>query len=194
MELSPKMYHWFVRPKWFTSRYNNTLKSLLKDFDFYNKKVLDFGCGVGSSSSIFNPRNYIGVDCDAKRISYARRLYTDYRFEIAIDNNLFFSDKSIDFILIMAVLHHISPQETSTYIKEFSRVIKPNGKILVIEPCNFKKTPITNWYMNCFDKGKYISNEEDYQNMFNNHSYETQTLKRFKKCLYNELFFIATPK
>ncbi|MDK2919280.1 MAG: hypothetical protein PWQ37_2013 [Candidatus Petromonas sp.] len=194
MELSPKLYHWLVRPKWYTTRYmSNTLKSLLSDFDFNNKKVLDFGCGIGSNSLLFNPNCYIGIDCDSRRINYAKRLYTDYEFRHFLGNNFSFFDKSIDYILIMAVLHHISPVEISNYLQEFHRILKPNGKIIVIEPCLFEKSPLNNWWMTTFDKGKYICNEKTYVRMFEENSYKVENTKRFKKCfVYNELFFTAS--
>jgi len=194
MELSPKMYHWFVRPKWFTERYNNTIKSLLADFNFDNKEVLDFGCGIGSISSIFNPENYLGIDCDARRISYARHRYPQYRFEATRDNNLPIQNKSKDYILIMAVLHHISSQGLSEYLGEFRRVLKPDGKIIVIEPCFFEKFHLSNWCMSSFDRGKYIRNEGEYLKIFHGHNYKTEVIKRFKKCFYNEIFFTAAAR
>lgn len=196
MELSPRLYHWFVRPQWFTKLYiNNTIKSLLVDFDFHDKIVLDFGCGIGSSSFMFNPNNYIGIDYDFKRIDYARHLYPNYKFKVLQGNILPFFNKCIDYILIIAVLHHISSQELSGYLQEFHRVLKPDGKIIVIEPCFFEKTHFNNWFMALFDKGKYIRSEYDYLRMFNNHYYEIETVKRLKKCFfYNELFFTVAPK
>lgn len=191
MELSPKMYHWFVRPKWFTNRYNSTFKSLLGNLNFENKRVLDFGCGIGSSSCIFNPKDYIGIDCDDRRISYARRLYPDYRFESLKEKKLFLSDNSIDYILIMAVLHHIPSPKLSKYLKEFQRLLKPHGKIIVIEPCFFESFHLSNWYMKSFDKGKYIRCKDEYFKIFHDNNYTTKDMKRFKKCFYNEIFFTA---
>lgn len=191
MELSPKMYHWFVRPKWFTNKYNGTLKSLWGDFNFENKRVLDFGCGIGSSSCIFNPKDYIGIDCDDRRISYARRLYPSYKFELLKENKMSFLDESIDYILIMAVLHHISSSELSKYLKEFKRLLRADGKIIVMEPCFFERFHFSNWYMKSFDKGKYIRRKDEYFKIFHENNFKTNNVKRFKKWFYNEIFFTA---
>ncbi len=195
MELSPRLYHWFVRPKWFTKLYMNTkLKTLFRDYDFNDKFVLDFGCGIGSNCSLFNPESYIGVDYDKKRIEYANYLYGKYNFNVLNSPKLSFLDNSIDYIFIMAVLHHISSNNLDLYLKEFNRVLKPNGEILIIEPCYFSKAYLSNNYMRTFDKGKYIRTEDQYLKLFNNCGFETKVLEKFTKCFYNEIFFTASNK
>ena len=45
--------------------------------DHYQKgdRVLDFGCGIGSNSKLFNSENYIGVEVDKSRVESARLKY-----------------------------------------------------------------------------------------------------------------------
>lgn len=193
MELSPRLYHWLVRPKWYNNLYiNKRLKSLFENIDFENKKVLDFGCGIGSNSPMFNPEGYVGIDTDIKRIQYASNKYPNYKFQVFKEEALPFLDNSIDYVLIVAVLHHISPKMRSNYLKEFKRVLKPTGEIIVIEPCLFRKSIISNWYMLTFDKGKYICNEKEYLKVFREENYKIKKINKFKKCfIYNEIFFTA---
>lgn len=133
MELSPRLYNWFVRPKWFSHIcINGFIKSR---FDFQNKMVLDFGCGIGTSSSVFSPEYYLGVDCDPKRIHYARRKNPDHRYKVADSCDLPLLQGSIDFILIIAVLHHIPREKLPNYLSEFHRILRPHGTIIVYEPC-----------------------------------------------------------
>lgn len=151
MELPPILYHWFVRPKWFFDIYIGNI--ITTNFSFDNKTVLDFGCGVGSSCFMLNPSNYIGIDCDSRRIDYAKRLYPDYNFDVLCGNQLPIDDNSIDYILIISVLHHIPPGLLKDYMKEFYRVIKKDGKIIINEPCFFEKSYFNNLFMSFFDKG-----------------------------------------
>lgn len=192
MELSPILYHCFVRPRWLTKLYiDNIIKS---NFDFYNKTVLDFGCGIGSSSSMFTPTNYLGIDPDPKRVDYARHLYPEHRFDVLQEKRLPVVNKSVDYILIIAVLHHIPSEELSDYLQKFHRVLKSYGKILVIEPCFFKNSHFNNHFMAFFDNGKYIRNMDGYFQLFYDNNYQINTVKRYKKLsFYNELFFSAVP-
>jgi ubiquinone/menaquinone biosynthesis C-methylase UbiE len=190
LELSPIIYHRLIRPTWFLNRY---IYDILKDgFDFENKKVLDFGCGVGSSSALFSPSSYLGLDCDSRRVSYARKINPSYNFGVLAENKLPIPDASVDYILIVSVLHHITSKDIFDYLNEFRRVLNSNGKVLVIEPCLFKGNSLSNFYMSWFDKGKYIRNEDEYIEMFDRFDYETRIMKRFSQLLlYKKLFFVA---
>ena len=160
MELSPKLYHWLVRPKWYTKLF---LDSIIKgSIDFNSRLVLEFGCGIGSNSILFHPEYYIGVDCDEDRVRYAYDLYPGYRFKVLNTDYLPASDNTIDFILVVSVLHHIPSKELPLYLEEFRRVLKPGGQVIVYEPCFFDDCLISNLYMNYFDRGSYIRNKSRY--------------------------------
>lgn len=189
MELSPRLYHWVVRPKLFTKLYiNNVLKT---NFDFSTRNVLDFGCGIGTSCSIFNPNYYLGVDLDSKRIDYAKQLYPTYQFNVFDGKELPLKHRSLDFIVIVAVLHHISNEDIRNYLNQFRQALKSYGQILVIEPCLSENSRLRNSLMNFFDNGTYIRDEKDYINLFEDNHYKTSVLKQFKRFFYNEVFFSA---
>nr|WP_263326392.1 class I SAM-dependent methyltransferase [Neobacillus sp. Marseille-Q6967] len=191
MQLSPTLYHSLVRPKWLTKMYIQN--NIQQHFNLADKKVLDFGAGTGANCRICSPEHYIGIDIDSGRIKYAKRLYKQYRFESFNGKELPVDNASIDFILIIAVLHHIPPELIEQYVKEFKRILKPGGRIVIIEPCLFEKSPICNWFMKTNDKGDYILKEEEYLNFFQKEKFQCKVLKRFKKCFfYNELYFSAS--
>jgi SAM-dependent methyltransferase len=192
LQYSPRVYHALVRPKLITKIYIE--QNIQRHFDFSNKTVLDFGSGTGANCTLFSPDHYLGIDPDQKRIDFAQRMYPSHRFQAFIGNKLPAKNCSFDVILIIAVLHHISPDAIPDYVKEFRRVLKPDGKIIIIEPCLFKKSPLCNWFMQWYDAGDYIRREEDYLNYFAKENFKCNVLKRFKKCfLYNELYFTALP-
>lgn len=128
MELSPRLYKWLVRPEWFPELcIGNVLKSR---FDFNNKTVLDFGSGVGTNCSMFKPSNYIGIDCNLKRVRYAKYLYPNYNFDVIKDSHVPLPGNSVDYVIVVSVLHHITPDELTSYLYEFRRVLKPNGSVI----------------------------------------------------------------
>ncbi|MCX7921900.1 MAG: class I SAM-dependent methyltransferase [Clostridia bacterium] len=192
MELSPKLYKWFVRPEWFSKVF---VRNIIEDrFDFENKAVLDFGCGIGSSSFMFEPNNYIGIDCDSKRIRYAKRQHPEYTFEVSNGYGIPLPEGTIDYILIISVLHHIPKDKLPMYLREFRRVIKPYGRIVVIEPCYYDKPCISNSFMKFADRGKYIQGEAGYIQEFKNCQYDVEIHDRHKQLFfYNKIFFSATP-
>ncbi|MFC7060306.1 class I SAM-dependent methyltransferase [Halobacillus seohaensis] len=192
MELSPSLYHWLIRPKWITQKHIH--QNVKEHFDFENKKILDFGAGTGANCPLCLPSNYYGIDPDVSRINYAKRIYPDYTFDVFKNSKIPLKDSSVDVILIVAVLHHIHPKEIKTYIKEFQRILKPNGgKIIVMEPCFTNEKSISNWFMDKNDNGDYIKNEKAYLNYFQQHGFRAKVLKKYRKCFfYHELFFCAS--
>lgn len=191
MELSPRLYHYFVRPRLFSKIYIDNVIS--QSFALKDKTILDFGSGTGSGSFMSDPDRYLGVDIDPARVHYARRLYPGYRFDILEDNRLPVDDNYIDCILIVAVLHHISDEGLPGYLQEFHRVLKPHGKILVLEPCYCDKSRLNNRFMTFFDQGRFIRFADEYLDLFNRQMFRTKIIQRFKKLFYNEIFFLASP-
>lgn len=192
MELSPGLYRTFVRPKWFTNFiYKNALG---KKYDFNHKMILDFGCGIGSSSFLFPSAGYIGIDCDECRVEYAKKHNPDYRFITVKDNKIPLPDNSMDFVMIFSVLHHIPSDTLKQYLSEFHRVLKKDGSIIIVEPCLMKNTKLNNWFMKHLDRGKFIRSEKGYLNLFRNLDYKTQIVKKYKQLfLYNKILITALP-
>ncbi len=157
--------------------------------------VLDFGSGTGANCSMFHPYYYIGIDPDNKRIDYARRQYPQYKFHVFDGKELPVENEAVDNLLIIAVLHHIHSEEIASYMKEFQRILKPTGTIIVMEPCLHKESSLCNNFMKWYDDGEYIRYEDEYIQLFQDHDYDCSVIKRFRKCfLYNELFFSANPR
>lgn len=185
-----KLYHWFVRPKWLTKKYiHNHIQNY---FNLENHKVLDFGSGTGANCPMVNVQNYIGVDIDTKRVQLAQQLYPKYKFEALEGYHLPIKNNSIDYILIIAVLHHVKSMDIQSYINEFHRILKPNGSLVMIEPFICKKHPFCNWFMRTYDKGLYLRTENQYLELFKKNHFSCNIIKKFKKCMfYNEMFFSA---
>lgn len=192
MPLSPRLYHWFVRPQWLTKKYIHD--HIKNHFELDNKTILDFGSGTGANCSICSPGLYIGIEPDKERVSLAKQLYPDHNFVIFDEQRIPTNDDSVDYVFIIAVLHHIPDEQIRNYLQEFERVLKPGGKIIVMEPYLGENTQFSNRFMNWYDDGEHIRDETSYLNLFASSRYECQVLHKFKKCfVYNELFFSATP-
>ncbi len=191
MSWHPLLYHWFVRPKWITKRYIHD--HITNHIPLNDKYVLDFGSGTGANCCMCEPHMYLGIEPDSRRVQFAQRLYPRHRFETFDLKQIPVDKGQMDYILIISVLHHIDSSNISGYMREFQRILKQDGKIIVIEPYLFVKTTFSNRFMQWYDDGDYIRSEQEYINLFRDH-FQCNVVKKFKKCfLYNEMFFSASP-
>ena len=124
--------------------------------DFYNflslnstnSEILDYGCGVGPTIEKvikFNPKKITGIDISDVSISKAKEKFANSssKIELLVDNceNTTFSDHKFDIVYGLGILHHL---QFSKCINEISRILKPEGKLLFIEPLG--TNPIINFY------------------------------------------------
>jgi ubiquinone/menaquinone biosynthesis C-methylase UbiE len=110
-----------------------TLGMIQKQADFKNKTTLEVGCGGGEISSLLADvtRLYTGIDPDEKAIREAKENYDNVDFRIGNGESLVFEDSFFDLVLFTLSLHH---QDSAAALKEVYRVLKKNGKLIVIEP------------------------------------------------------------
>ena len=154
-------------------------------FDFvsehYQKgdRVLDFGCGIGSNSKLFDPGDYVGVEVDESRVESARMKYPESQFEkipfISSENDKIpFEDNSFDIVFISLCFHHIDFSTCKLLLKEFKRILNQDGKIIGIEPCILPNKYFSNVFMNVIDAGDYILSIEEYKKMYSSESYDVK--------------------
>ena len=79
------MYNWFVHPTWITKRY---LEAPLRACGISGKRVLDFGCGTGNLSWLFDTEGDLGLDIDERRIKYAMRQNPYHNFKVIAPGTL----------------------------------------------------------------------------------------------------------
>ena len=101
-------------------------------------KALDFGCGVGRLTQALARefRECYGIDISSEMIAAARRMANgnaNCHFLVNTAPDLAgFEDNAFAFIYCSIVLQHIEPQRIGCYIREFIRLLKPEG-ILVFQ-------------------------------------------------------------
>lgn len=118
----------------FSSRSIHNQASFVLPYLKANMSLLDCGCGPGSitigfAEKVF-PGKVIGVDIQAEQLEYAKRISAEKKisnveFQQANALSLPFADNSFDVIYANALLCHI--KDPMNVIKEFKRVLKPNG-------------------------------------------------------------------
>jgi len=134
--------------------------------------VLDFGCGVGRLSRGLAKRfNKVkAIDISSEMLKEATRVNSEFRNIEFIHNSTTHidsvKDESIDLLYSNIVLQHIPTGNQVKYLREFCRIINPNGIIVIQIPSTFNLSHWSGWVhmilgnkvMNIFRKIKYGSN------------------------------------
>lgn len=118
-----------------------SLLSYLPKSAFTNKKILDFGCGSGSSTMIlkrmFADVSLVGVDLEERLLRLAKQRAAHYGFHDLTfllspdENSLPSTIGMFDYILLSAVFEHLLPEERKTLLPKIWKLLKPGGVLFV---------------------------------------------------------------
>jgi trans-aconitate methyltransferase len=100
-------------------------------------KALDFGCGVGRVTQSLAARvsHVVGVDISREMIRRARSYFPTIAFHLNEKDELSdFETESIDLIYTNIVLQHLNADLQAHYIREFSRLLRPEGMVILQIP------------------------------------------------------------
>ncbi len=94
-----------------------------------NSKVLDIGCGNGKNMLYRDDLDMIGLEyskglCDICKSRLLPVVQGDAR-------SIPFQDNTFDAIIMIAVIHHIIPDEHHKVLSEIQRVLRPGGFCLI---------------------------------------------------------------
>jgi ubiquinone/menaquinone biosynthesis C-methylase UbiE len=104
--------------------------------------VLDVGCGTGTMALM--AKNYIGkegtivgIEPSIEIINFAKHKAVREKKEIeflpGIIENINFPNNSFDVVFCIVVLHHMPDEAKRQGIKEIYRVLKQDGRLLIID-------------------------------------------------------------
>ncbi len=124
--------------------------------------VLDVGCGKGAFSRrmVEAGAEVSGIDIAEKFVGIAQRNIPCGRFKAASATKIPFEDAQFDAVFSFEVLEHIP--DTEKAVAEMVRVLKPGGKILIIDknilgihPKYYIPTSLYKRYMELRDRWMY---------------------------------------
>ncbi|TCL70399.1 class I SAM-dependent methyltransferase [Rhizobium sp. BK251] len=102
------------------------------------EKILDFGCGVGTSTpyflKYFPDTQVVGVDVSRKSLEIAAsRFGSKAQYSLLENDAIRFPANTFDVAFAACVFHHISWDEHDHWLREMWRVVKPNGIVTIFE-------------------------------------------------------------
>ncbi len=112
-------------------------------------RVLDFGCGTGSSSVVFaeSGARVVGAETEEVSLEVAAQRARDLGVQRScsfvlipyLDGqnlSLPFRDESFDLCTLIGVLEHMKPREQTVCAAELSRVLRPGGDLFIFDTPN----------------------------------------------------------
>jgi ubiquinone/menaquinone biosynthesis C-methylase UbiE len=127
--------------------------------------ILDAPSGTGELSPLFNQKNYTGIDICERYVRYAERTY-DRKFLVMDASQLSFTDETFDSALVVGFFHHLDVPTTEAVIKEVRRVLKPRGRLLLIEDHPTRSSwNFIGKFLQKYDEGAHIRPTKTYQDL-----------------------------
>lgn len=151
---------------WVHDSYKTENKIILEKLN-PKQKTMDFGCGIGQFSPLFDPKNYHGVDTDKKYIDFCRKNHKGNFTIIKFSPPYHFRPKYFSQALMSAVVHHIDDSSLRAISKELARIMKTNGKVLIVD--HFTKSRQKNLFCKfliTLDRGDFFRNPENLYPLF----------------------------
>ena len=117
------------------------------------KCVLDVGCGTGYGVRYLKDNGVgevIALERDADIVRDLQAAYPDINFlQCDLDEGVLPVDsQSIDFIFCSNVMEHVA--YVDPVLREFARVIRPDGQVLIVVPAIFNTKNYTKMPRTCF--------------------------------------------
>tara|TARA_B100001250_G_C19693196_1_gene741316 strand:+ start:256 stop:1152 length:897 start_codon:yes stop_codon:yes gene_type:complete len=127
----------FLKNEWLIPFINSN------DIKLKNKKILDIGCGGGSSTfaiSLSSKKcHVIGIDVELPSINHAKESYKNLYNDLNIEflhqknnNSIDFENNQFDIVVFNAVFEHVYLSDRKGLLLESLRVLKKNGYIVII--------------------------------------------------------------
>lgn len=98
------------------------------------KNILDVGCGNGRDCKYISQKGFKikGIDLSKKMLIIAKKMIPNIEFELMDIANITYPDNSYDGIISNCSLFHIPVKELPQTLNSFFKILKPNGKLLLI--------------------------------------------------------------
>ncbi len=157
---------------------NKYIDAFLQSLD--GIKILDVGCGNGKDCKYISLKGFEvnGIDLSVGMLAIAKEKVPNGKFEVMDIADITYPENSYDGIISNCSLFHIPSEELPKTLESFARVLKPNGKLLLILQEGLGETmieepyrPGVNIYMNYFSV-------ETISNLLQEYGFEVNSIEK----------------
>ena len=125
-----QQYKQMLEQPWGKIQYEITFAQLVH---LKNKKILDFGSGLGLVSQFLGENNEVVAIEPEKEMLFAYPNHTYEKILGSLEQVEKFESESFDIVLCHNVLEYIEENNREKYLSEFKRVLKRDGKLSIIK-------------------------------------------------------------
>jgi SAM-dependent methyltransferase len=97
------------------------------------RRVLDVGCGPGTSTKYFASAEYLGVDMNPKYIADARERYQREFVVADVTTYEAPAGQAYDFILSNSFLHHVGTPDVRRILRHLATLLTPDGHLHLLD-------------------------------------------------------------
>lgn len=125
-----QQYKQMLEQPWGKIQYEITFAQLVH---LKNKKILDFGSGLGLVSQFLGENNEVVAIEPEKEMLFAYPNHTYKKILGSLEQVEKFESESFDIVLCHNVLEYIEEKNQENYLSELKRVLKQDGKLSIIK-------------------------------------------------------------
>lgn len=129
------------------------------------RRVLDVGCGPGTSTAHFRGSDYLGIDINESYIRDARQRHQ--RNFLAADVRNYVADPAdrFDFVLANSFLHHLNTGDVLGILAHMRSLLTEDGTIHALELVMPEEKSVARLLAQ-WDRGKFARSQDEWQSIF----------------------------
>lgn len=149
----------------------NAVRRMIEHAAKPDARVLDVGCGPGTSASLFPDSGYLGIDYNPQYIRDAAKKYPGKRFEVGDATRLALNEEKFDIVLINSLMHHLDDGECLSLLRGIDPVLADGCSVIIQEPLTPEPNrPLMRFFMNQ-DRGDHFRPLDEWKRLFDAGNY-----------------------
>lgn len=156
----------FIYMVWQAPFKREKINPLLEDPDWRGaQRILDLGCGPGTNTSLFQGKDYLGVDCDKRMIQKASATHGNKFLLGDVTRGKFVNKGPFDLVLVNSILHHLDDESVRSTLAYVKKSLAPLGRVYLFDLVLPKSHGLPRFFAK-IDRGHYPRGLSRWQKTF----------------------------